>query len=790
MLGVQVSPLLPSLVRVALLLVGFVLPGYGVAAWLLAPPTTTAVDEDRIGLRVLLGFVLSFALFALLTAPSLWLGHSYAAVQGRVLWSWLGYALFGLLGLWRAHQAATSTLPTSTTASVPSQMAQGVAQPQSDPLAGLRLLPSLGYFALGLLGIVVYAQHEPARVPVLSLLPVLVAFGLWRFRRYSSQRTDATADGRSDATPAAARREPRGEDLRRPPRSWQALALAAVALQGGLMTLYDRPDWDDCYYLAAALDYPQATSLNQQEPTHREGLAVPPQQRTLCWVLWGAMLSHLSGVSPMGLFRSVLPLGLLPLLYIAYATLLSRLLIARFVPLGIVLLSLVHTVGIGHHDGALNFALPRLGQGKAVLLHIALPLLSALLLRIAASPARPSLRQVSAVLVTVLFAIGVSLSALFLGVALLCSLGLALLWAEPSWRRRLQLAGVLSLSVAPLFAVGLWLRPATQADALLVSTPAVNTSWLSTLIGYLGSGTSELLWVLLLPVLAFLVRRASARTYLLVFPACLLAGIANPLLFHVVARSLSSYPTYLRILWLFPVGVGLSVAWVLGCVALADSLRQAQRGPAFLHAPLPWIVAAGLFFGALPGLFVFGPKNSFIGPLGTPHRTQNFDRLPEDLRPLAWTLLQAADGSQRILCNEQVASFLAPFADRLRFVQTRTSYTAIWFATAGRTLEGVERAFLGSLPRVGDLGGPHEAENWLELRMTLGDTTLSAAFAPAMAQASRDLRTLLARYRVRYVVLGPGDRGADTLRALGYTTALSQGRFLLLQAPEPLWPSP
>lgn len=790
MLGVQVSPLLPSLARVALLLVGFALPGYGVAAWLLAPPTTTAVDEDRIGLRVLLGFVLSFALFALLTAPSLWLGHSYAAVQSRVLWAWLGYALLGLLGLWRARQSATSQLPTLPAASVPSELAQSIAQPQPGPLAGLRLLPSLGYFAVGLVGIFVYAKYEPARVAVLSLLPVLVALGLWRLRRHPRQRIHAAADGIGDAVSPLAPPEPRAEDVRRPPRSWQALALAAVALQGGLMTLYDRPDWDDCYYLAAALDYPQAASLNQQEPTHREGLAVPPQQRTLCWVLWGAMLSHLSGVSPMGLFRSVLPLGLLPLLYIAYATLLSRLLVPRLLPLAIVLLSLVHTVGIGHHDGALNFALPRLGQGKAVLLHIALPLLSALLLRIAASPARPSLRQVITVLITVLFAIGVSLSALFLGVALLCSLGLALLWAEPSVRRRLQLAGVLGLSVAPLFAVGLWLRPATQADALLVSTPTVNTSWLSTLVGYLGSGASELLWMLVLPVLAFLVRHASARTYLLVFPACLLAGFANPLLFHVVARSLSSYPTYLRILWLFPVGVGLSVALVLGCVALADSMRRTQRRPAWLHTPLPWIVAAGLVFAALPGLFVFGPKNSFIGPLGTPHRTQNFDRLPEDLRPLAWTLLQAADGSQRILCNEQVASFLAPFSDRLRFVQTRTSYTAIWFATAGRTQEGVERALLGSLPRVGDIGGPHEADNWLELRMTLGDTTLSRAFAPAMASASRDLRTLLARYHVRYVVLGPGDRGADTLRALGYTTARSQGRFLLLQAPEPLWATP
>lgn len=62
----------------------------------------------------------------------------------------------------------------------------------------------------------------------------------------------------------------------------------------------------DGYYLAAVLDYSQGDFLNIQEPTHREGFAIPTIHRMLCWELLGALLcfalpfhpTHAAGAIP------------------------------------------------------------------------------------------------------------------------------------------------------------------------------------------------------------------------------------------------------------------------------------------------------------------------------------------------------------------------------------------------------------------------------------------------------------------------------------------------------------
>jgi hypothetical protein len=189
-----------------------------------------------------------------------------------------------------------------------------------------------------------------------------------------------------------------------------------------------------------------------------------------------------------------------------------------------------------------------------------------------------------------------------------------------------------------------------------------------------------------------------------------------------------------------------------------------------------------LVSAALPGLFVFGPKNSFIGPLGTPTLAANLDKLPAGLPELAAQLAATRDVSDgRILCNEQLASFLTSYSRAFRFVQTRALYTPVLFSGAGRTDEGVERALLASVLRRGHLSQQPARDEFLELHMLFGEAGVSDSFGRAMQRASRDAKALLSRYRVRHTLTGPGDHPdvASFLRENRFIAVAKSGPFTL-----------
>ena len=213
-----------------------------------------------------------------------------------------------------------------------------------------------------------------------------------------------------------------------PSRLLCAAAVGAVLLQAGSTVAFSRPDWDDCYYLAAVADFEAGGRLNAEEPSHREGLRVPAHQRLLTWELCGAMLCKLSGLDPRVAFHSVLPPLLVLLAYAAYAPLFRQCVPAPWAPVAILGLSAVHVFGVSSHEAAANFLLPRLWQGKAILVHLALPLVVTRLLELAA---HVEWRRSAALVVATLFALSVSLSA----ISSSCRCSLASAASSPSPRR-------------------------------------------------------------------------------------------------------------------------------------------------------------------------------------------------------------------------------------------------------------------------------------------------------------------------------------------------------------------
>jgi hypothetical protein len=696
--------------RLALALFAFALPGVGCAVWL----------ERRGRLTLLcapLGFAASLALFGAVAWPFLWYRRTLGELRATLVVVWSAWALIGLYAFSRrrARDEPDAVGDEREETPLPWPLLAGV----------LAIVGAVAWTVWAAIWIHDHGGAERAVHATLAALPVelaLLAVLVWRLRA-----TTKTAAASLAPTLQA-------------PRAAVLVATALVALQAASAAVYARPDWDDGYYLAAALDFAQAPVLDAEEPTHREGFRVQPHQRLLVWELLGAVLCRLSGVAVPVLFHTVWPPLLVLLAYAAYAGLFAELVPRRQVGLAVIGLSGVMLWGISSQWSAASFFLPRLWQGKAIALHLWVPLASAFLLRAAR---RPSARNAVALVVAVGAGLAASLSAIFLLLALLVSLAAALAWSAAG--RRAPLVATAVAGALPLLVVGLALRERVGAGAAVTVVPPEQDAWWKLVSHYVGTGVAfEIAWILTLPLCALVVRERRARAYLLGLPAALAVGLAGPLLYHPVARSFTSYHTYERLFWLYPVGTGLAVL----LARLAG--RQAAASPRAERIALVLALGGVLSWLALPSLYVWGARNDFLGPLGAPRLAENLEKTPPGLRTIAARLAAQPDArTTRILCNEEAASFLTSSSRALRFVQTRRLYTVPMLAAEGRPAEGLER---------------HRLAAWLR-----GE------------EAAPDVDLLLDRYRVGWAISIAEDRGAAELGRHGFRAVWRDDRFTLWQ---------
>jgi Family of unknown function (DUF6077) len=735
--------------RFLLIAAVFLLPGY---SWVCG-----LHGRDRLAwpLRWALGFAWSFAVFGTLAAPFLWFQLSFSRFLSVLYPAW---AIFGFAALiayaWRARAERRHQKLASEPADVIAHLPSGSTPPRTSRKARLLLL---GYLGTLLLAGVAWVTDPQERLGILYTAPLLLLAGTyvaWRVCALSGSLLDFTA---ADDAPA--------------PRLWITLAMVAILGQAASAVIYSRPDWDDCYFLAAVLDYQQAEVLNDQEPTDREGFEVNPVQRTLCWELLGAVVCHLSGASPLVLFHSLWPGIIVLLAYAAYSGVLAEFIPRRWVPIALLGLSGVFVWGISSHNSASNFLLPRPWQAKTILLHVLMPLLVVSLARYVRQPCRRWWLTLSACAVA---GLTMSLSAIFLGVMLAACLAPILLLAlRRPWR---VLVG-LGLALAPFLAAGLFFRGNARVQSVSQVVPAGASTWMAAVDSYTAHGSAEVIWILSLPLLAVLLRDRWRWSYLVGFPFALALTFANPLLYHLVAKNLTSYVTYFRMWWLFPIGPGLAVLFALSVRALSRG-AHGRMGIAFGSVT----ALAGLLAAFwLPNLHVWSSRNNFLGALGTPALAANLEKIPADLAPLVPVLAAKADIRQsRILCTEQIASFLTASSRDFRFVQTRPLYTPYQLYSVGRGTEGLERHAMTRVLRGEPLPADLSRVNFAELKSVFGEKAFLQIFEPYFRnQTHESFPELCDRFQVEYVVTGPEDLADALLEQAGFRPERRSGKCAL-----------
>jgi hypothetical protein len=726
-------PVLPILFALLLLAV-FVLPGYAWVSWL--------HRSDRLGWpwRLVLGFTWSFALFSLLGAPFLWFGGSTRAFLLTFCPAWTLFALAAVT-LYVAYRRGyrTTELSASSSTTKPSRKRE---DPAAVPVSWRAWAIFVAYAVLIVAMLSAWTLgSDPKRLAerrawITERIPVLLLFGgllAWRWRAHVAPLLKF---GQDDEAPA--------------PRLWTVVAGSLIVLQAVSAVAYYRPDWDDCYYLAAVLDYEDAQVLNDQEPTHREGFPVSAHQRFMCWELWGAVLCRFSGLNPMVVFHSVLPALLVLVSYAAYSMLLAQFLPQRWVPLALLGLSAYFLWGISGQLDAANHLLVRVWQGKSVMLHIVLPLMVVSLVRFAE---RPSWRWWLTLTACVGSGVAASASAVFMEGALICCLAPLLLLTMRTSRFPFVLGAIMSL--APLALAALAIKSGLGAEEALLqgsATMSAGDRWLGYFLAQASEGSATLIWILCLPLLAVLLAGWPRQVYLLGVPVLLLLTFANPFLTKFVTLHFTSQYGYYRLLWLFPVGVGLAALFAL-LARLLSRMVSRSLGTQLTYIPLTICTAGLLLCALLPGKYAWSARNMYQSQFMAPRLAQNPEKMPGDLLPIIRRLAEDPEIDKvRILAAPDVTSFMTSYSRDFRFVYTRPNYTLPLLRLQGRTQEAIERHYLRLTLMLGMELAPLD---WNFLADNLGKQAVSECQSSHAQPTEQTFPQLLSQYRVLYVITSP-----------------------------------
>jgi hypothetical protein len=390
-----------------------------------------------------------------------------------------------------------------------------------------------------------------------------------------------------------------------------ALLLGLGLLLAVAVSIAQREDADDAFYVnlvVAGIDDPDTPLLT--DDTIHGYTDVPmslPVFRVISWELAQAAVAEPIGLDGLTIAHVVVP----PLVALAAPFAWARLAM-RLLPGAWPWVTALAALGLlGAGDGRAShadFALLRLHQGKAVMLHVVLPLCAAYGIELGRAPSGAGVVRLAAAQIA---AVGLSASGLWLGPAVA---GMGLLSALPLDPRGLvrharSLAGALLASAYPL-ALALALRAATVRAVEEAVKPLTGSSWdAAHLMDHAASvvlGDGPYRWLALFALVAACAVPGAPmlRRFAAVSVAAFLLVFFDPWTARVVANGITGAETYFRVFWLVP--VPLFVAAIVSVPLLVPLRGRPGALPARLGAT---VAIAAVVWGWAPRVHTLSAAN-------------------------------------------------------------------------------------------------------------------------------------------------------------------------------------
>lgn len=354
----------------------------------------------------------------------------------------------------------------------------------------------------------------------------------------------------------------------------ERVALFLLALFGGAVAAcLNMPNSDDVLYInigVALADKPKR-ELFAFDTIHGGGMALLAPYSVHSFELLAGYVSRYTRIPAVHVVQLVFgPVAGFLIAY-AWARLLRLLEPARWIWLVAIIIADYALDGTGERSIA-GHAFIRLFQGKAVLLTVAVPLLSAYAIEYAQQPSR---RRWLLLAAAVIGGVGLSSTGLWLAPAVA---GTALL-VPLSWRWSYWRAVALGL-VTCLYpvALGLHIRAklvsdgAIAADSTAEGPPGLVGDYWQMLNNTFMDPRPTVVYLVCLVLAWPLARTALARRYLVAFSLIGVAVLLNPALNGLVSAYITGSSTHARVLWYLPFTLAFAI-----CVAAPIEARLARH---------------------------------------------------------------------------------------------------------------------------------------------------------------------------------------------------------------------
>jgi hypothetical protein len=385
------------------------------------------------------------------------------------------------------------------------------------------------------------------------------------------------------------------------PTSSQLIILVAVVLvllQAALSSYLSYTDQDDSFYvstIAASIDSP---SLYKYDTS--TGCAKYPFMSPYMFQSWEVLLAVVSKafhIAPASLAHTYIPVVLIILSYLSYLNLSRCLLPKSLAPAFIIVLSVFHIMGEFSRYSPAIFLLAWTWMGKSILLHVIIPYLYTCFHKYVAEP--PQQRTMIGLLGAAIAGIALNPIAIYMiSAVVVVTVCLYALKAE----YRVRVIRVL-LVLLPLVLYGVIIKAHSWNYSFNDFHAAEAFHPFQILREYWGRGSFFYLYGV--GAVVYCSRQHYfSRVLFLWSPVCMCVTLWNPKLAGYVARYLTSYATYWRLLWLLPLGVGIACF----CCSLLYYFSGVKR-IVFFCAVLMMIIVSGRLIYRTEWLFAV-PENS------------------------------------------------------------------------------------------------------------------------------------------------------------------------------------
>ncbi|MCB5953474.1 DUF6077 domain-containing protein [Enterococcus sp. CWB-B31] len=466
---------------------------------------------------------------------------------------------------------------------------------------------------------------------------------------------------------------------------WSGLIVLGILLfQITLLFIMYRSDADDSFYVSNVTLFQNSQNLNLYDGSFGNPLlGTVPMYDFEIWEAYMAFFCKLLQIDGATMLHFVLVPWLLVVSASAYLFL-GRILFDGDERKGnyfYILLSVFHLMGGYEVFSQGSFLLSRIWQGKAVYLHIVLPVMMGLLLSCVSHKKEldQTVEKTENKLFVLLFACilagaGLNPTSLYVLGFQLAAMLLAL--AIYKRKAKLLLHAFPAVITVLFFTLLVYLRARQFSGQLEAASEAADNFVFATFKSFFGSGMLYFYIYILAVFIILAIGNTRAKISFVLTPIILFIGVWNPLTGKLVAETLTKVPSFWRVFWLIPVGLAVSYTLVL----IAGYFKSGFIG-----------LLVSCVIIALPGQWMFLKENNFV-------RANNVERLPTEVMQFGNRAIEEKDNPV-ILGTDEFATTFRQKYDQIELIYSRHQYILDLFVYRDKEEEGTERIALMDFSR-------------------------------------------------------------------------------------------